>query len=426
MIPAKAFGGKVTQYFIGFGPTVWSRQQRRDRVRRQGDPARRLRQDRRDAPARRRARRRGRVRRRRQPRRRCASPTPACSPSSSPTPARPSGRRSRPPTTTGSSTRWPGGRRSIVMAGGPTVNILIAFVIFLGLFVDGRQPADSTIHRPSTRCRACVVPAAEDQPTVLHGRPTRSARRPRRPACSPATGSSRSTAPAIRDWDQLQTLIRGNDDGKADDRRRARRPALTLHTNTTGRRPGHRPRTTRRSSPRSASSASRRRPGTNGQGAGLHRRADGRVTRQTVKALGHAAGEGLGRRRGDRRRQGSATPTARSASSAAAGSPARRPRRTGLPAQGQARSSCSCSSPASTSSSACSTSSRCCRSTAATSPARSGRPYAAASPACAGVPTRLRRRRQAAADRLRRGQLPAGHGRRADRRRPRGAGARST
>ena len=25
MIPAKAFGGKVTQYFIGFGPTVWSR-----------------------------------------------------------------------------------------------------------------------------------------------------------------------------------------------------------------------------------------------------------------------------------------------------------------------------------------------------------------------------------------------------------------
>src|SRR5690349_17545287 len=25
MIPAKKFGGKVTQYFVGFGPTVWSR-----------------------------------------------------------------------------------------------------------------------------------------------------------------------------------------------------------------------------------------------------------------------------------------------------------------------------------------------------------------------------------------------------------------
>ena len=26
MIPAQRFGGKVTQYFIGFGPTVWSKQ----------------------------------------------------------------------------------------------------------------------------------------------------------------------------------------------------------------------------------------------------------------------------------------------------------------------------------------------------------------------------------------------------------------
>ena len=26
MVPAKLFGGKVTQYFIGFGTTVWSRQ----------------------------------------------------------------------------------------------------------------------------------------------------------------------------------------------------------------------------------------------------------------------------------------------------------------------------------------------------------------------------------------------------------------
>ena len=26
MIPARKFGGKVTQYFIGFGPTVWSKQ----------------------------------------------------------------------------------------------------------------------------------------------------------------------------------------------------------------------------------------------------------------------------------------------------------------------------------------------------------------------------------------------------------------
>lgn len=26
LVPARLFGGKVTQYFIGFGPTVWSKQ----------------------------------------------------------------------------------------------------------------------------------------------------------------------------------------------------------------------------------------------------------------------------------------------------------------------------------------------------------------------------------------------------------------
>ena len=61
MIPAKKFGGKVTQYFIGFGPTVWSKQVGETEYGVKADPARRLRQDRRDAPAGRRGpRRRGR------------------------------------------------------------------------------------------------------------------------------------------------------------------------------------------------------------------------------------------------------------------------------------------------------------------------------------------------------------------------------
>ena len=52
LIPAKLFNVKVTQYFVGFGRTLWSQAGRRDRVRRQGDPARWLLQDRRDAAAR--------------------------------------------------------------------------------------------------------------------------------------------------------------------------------------------------------------------------------------------------------------------------------------------------------------------------------------------------------------------------------------
>ena len=52
LLTAKRFGMKATQYFAGFGPTLWSFQPRRDRVRHQGDPGRRLREDRRDDPAR--------------------------------------------------------------------------------------------------------------------------------------------------------------------------------------------------------------------------------------------------------------------------------------------------------------------------------------------------------------------------------------
>ena len=34
MAPAKKFGVKVTQYMVGFGPTIWSKTQGRHRVRR--------------------------------------------------------------------------------------------------------------------------------------------------------------------------------------------------------------------------------------------------------------------------------------------------------------------------------------------------------------------------------------------------------
>jgi membrane-associated protease RseP (regulator of RpoE activity) len=46
--PARRYGMKATQFFCGFGPTVWSRQRGETGVRRQGHPGRRVRQDRRD------------------------------------------------------------------------------------------------------------------------------------------------------------------------------------------------------------------------------------------------------------------------------------------------------------------------------------------------------------------------------------------
>ena len=51
LVPGKIFGVKTTQYFVGFGKTLWSTRRGRDRVRRQGGAAGRLRPLRRHVPA---------------------------------------------------------------------------------------------------------------------------------------------------------------------------------------------------------------------------------------------------------------------------------------------------------------------------------------------------------------------------------------
>ena len=48
MLTAKRFGVKVTEFFVGFGPTLWSFRRGETEYGDQGDPGRRLRQDRRD------------------------------------------------------------------------------------------------------------------------------------------------------------------------------------------------------------------------------------------------------------------------------------------------------------------------------------------------------------------------------------------
>ena len=56
MVTAKAFGMKVTQYFVGFGPTIWSFRRGETEYGLKAHPARRLLQDRRDDAAGRRRR----------------------------------------------------------------------------------------------------------------------------------------------------------------------------------------------------------------------------------------------------------------------------------------------------------------------------------------------------------------------------------
>ena len=107
------------------------------------------------------------------------------------------------------------------MAGGPTVNLMIAFFIFAGLFATVGNPGDENVHaRRSTPSRP-----ASSRP------PRRAARCTPSDPVSPAAEAGLKpgdrfvsfNGTAIQSWDQMQTLIRGNNDGAGDDRGRPRR-----------------------------------------------------------------------------------------------------------------------------------------------------------------------------------------------------------
>ena len=87
-------------------------------------------------------------------------------------------------------------QKLIIMAGGPTMNLLLAFAILLGR------------HRARTGCTArqltvnrvqeCIVAGGRDRPDAA---PASRRRRRTSPASSPATRSWPSTAVPVHDWD---------------------------------------------------------------------------------------------------------------------------------------------------------------------------------------------------------------------------------
>ena len=139
LVTAKKFGMKVTQFFVGFGPTLWSRRQGRDRVRRQGDPGRRLRQDRRHDPA---------------------------------------GRDVDPADEPRSFRRQPGWQRTIVMAAGSFMHFVLAFVLLFALAI-GIGLADRRAPRPRSAAIDTCVPSSADQRPAT---PVESRRRPAKQA----------------------------------------------------------------------------------------------------------------------------------------------------------------------------------------------------------------------------------------------------
>jgi membrane-associated protease RseP (regulator of RpoE activity) len=215
MIPAKAFGGKVTQYFIGFGPTVWSRRRGETEYGVKAIPlggyvkivgmlppgAEQLGTVTYDADG-------NQVTRIRK------SNTGMFTQLISDARAA-EWELIRPEDEPRLFYKMPWWKKVIVMAGGPSVNIAIAFFLFWGVFAFYGNPQDRVIDSGTPvigDVSYCVIPYTEQRSTCEAGDPM-----------SPAAQAGLENGDmitsfngvAITSYDQLSDLIRANDDGQA-------------------------------------------------------------------------------------------------------------------------------------------------------------------------------------------------------------------
>ncbi|UDY22579.1 M50 family metallopeptidase [Nocardioides sp. Kera G14] len=218
LIPAKRFGGKVTQYFIGFGPTLWSRQRGETEV---GIKA---------------------------------IPLGGYVKIIGMLPPGPKGEQRD--SNTGMFTQlihdarkaeWdlvtpedegrlfyklPWWKKVIVMAGGPTVNILIAFVCYLLIFgAYGVREQVPNAGRPvMAEVTQCVVPYAEQRTDCR-------ASDPKSPAAIagllPGDEITSFNGSPVTSWADLKAAVRANADGAATIGFLRDGQAMTARTNTT-------------------------------------------------------------------------------------------------------------------------------------------------------------------------------------------------
>ena len=383
MVPAKKFGVKVTQYMVGFGPTLWSRSGRH-RVRRQGHPARRLHPHDRHGAA------RARTARARAGRAGMATAVEDFR------------QASRAEVEPGDEHRQfyrlTPGKKMIVMLGGPTMNLVIYLVLTVVLLTHPRHAERRRDHHRRRRSASAWSPA--DLAPAANAAPARSRRERAAPASAGLQPGDQIVADRRRDdpsWDQVgRRSSSRRPASRCDLDGRAQRRAATLHGHA-GREPQVRQRAPAPRRRSRASSASRRRPPLL-PGAGASPAMPGQIGSQIglgVDALGSYP-EKIGslcrhRLRGQaarperRRRRGRHRPARRADS--------REQPRLDLQDKIYTLSACWRASTCCCSSSTCC---RCCPWTAATSPARWSRRPSAAAPGCArGARLRRRRRRPA-------------------------------
>jgi len=212
MIPAKKFGGKVSQYFIGFGPTVWSKQVGETEYGLKAIPLG------------------GYVK--------IVGMLPPGAEDHGEVSYDEHGERVLKvrKSNTGMFTqlisdaraaewehispgdedrlfyRMPWWKKVIVMAGGPSVNIAIAFLIFAPVFAWYGNSSDVRIAPVVDEVSACVVPAAEDGRECTPDDPITPAKEA---GLQPGDRFLSFNGVEVTGWKQLQDTIRANDDGKA-------------------------------------------------------------------------------------------------------------------------------------------------------------------------------------------------------------------
>ncbi|MFC5728319.1 MULTISPECIES: M50 family metallopeptidase [Nocardioides] len=218
MIPAKRFGGKVTQYFIGFGPTVWSKQVGETECGLKAIPlggyvkivgmlpppaAEDLVEDVEvDADG-------NRVFKVRK------SNTGMFTQLISDARAA-EWERVQPEDTERLFYKMPWWKKVIVMAGGPSVNILIAFGIFAAVFATYGNAGDPTVETTIAQVQGCVLPAEEDgrecTEEEVRDSPT--------PAYTAGIKAGDRIVAfngvEITRWDQVQDLVRANGSDQAE------------------------------------------------------------------------------------------------------------------------------------------------------------------------------------------------------------------
>jgi len=175
LIPAKRFGARVPQWFIGFGPTLWSVTRRGTEY---GIKA---------APLGGYVRIVGMV------------------------PSDPSLTEEDEPRAFYRLAWW---KKVIVMAGGPTVNLLIAFVIFSFVFgIHGLQSLEALPGKPVVEeVSKCVIPYAESGRAC---KPTDPPAPAYEAGLRPGDVITSFNGTPVTDWDQLRSLIQDNAAGTA-------------------------------------------------------------------------------------------------------------------------------------------------------------------------------------------------------------------